>query len=118
MKLIVRPQLVLQNRLISAFPHETSDRLRPNMIPVTLALGEVIYDYGERPEHMYFPAGAVASLLCTTECGATVEIGMVGNDGMVGVGLLLGRETMPYSAIVQVAGAAIKLRAKLLQDEF
>lgn len=118
MRVIVRPEFGAQNRLISAFPDDTSARLRPNLNPVTLSLGEVIYDRGERPEHMYFPSGAVASLLCTTECGATVEIGMVGNDGVIGVGLLLGKETMPHSAIVHVAGAAFKLRVKLLRDEF
>jgi CRP-like cAMP-binding protein len=118
MKLIVRPQLGLQNRLISALPPDTSDCLRPNLIPVMLSLGEIIYDRGESPEHMYFPAGAVISLLYITEDGASVEIGMVGNDGVVGVALLMGRDTMPYRAIVQVAGVAFKLRAKLLQHEF
>jgi CRP-like cAMP-binding protein len=85
---------------------------------VTLALGEVVYEAGSRPEYVYFPTGAVVSLLYTMEDGATAEVGLTGNDGIVGVALFLGGDTTPNRAIVQIAGGALRMRARLLQDEF
>jgi CRP-like cAMP-binding protein len=107
-----------QNRLIATLPAAVSDRLRPNLQPVTLALGEVVYEAGSRPEYVYFPTGAVVSLLYTMEDGATAEVGLTGNDGIVGVALFLGGDTTPNRAIVQIAGGALRMRARLLQDEF
>lgn len=106
------------NRLVSNFPADVYERLRPNMLPVTLSLGEVIYESGGRPEYVYFPTGAVVSLLHTMENGATAEVGLAGNDGIVGIALFLGGDTTPNRAIVQVAGGAFKMRARVLQDEF
>jgi len=107
-----------QNRLIASFPTDVQDRLQPNLIPVNLSLGEIVYEAGGRPEHVYFPTGAVVSLLYTMKDGATAEVGLTGNDGIVGIALFLGGDTTPNRAIVQIAGRALKMRAKVLQDEF
>jgi CRP-like cAMP-binding protein len=113
-----RPEMSTQNRLIASFPADVQDRLHPSLIPVTLSLGEIVYEAGGRPEYVYFPTGAVVSLLYTMEDGATAEVGLTGNDGIVGIALFLGGDTTPNRAIVQIAGSALKMRAKVLQDEF
>src|SRR5579862_9436376 len=107
-----------ENRLISSFPPEVHDRLRPNLQPVALSLGEVVYEAGSRPEYVYFPTGAVVSLLYSMENGATAEVGLTGNDGIVGIAIFLGGDTTPNRAIVQIAGEALKMRARFLQEEF
>ena len=114
----VEHQSPRQNRLISTFPADVYDRLRPNLLPVALSLGEVVYEPGGRPEYVYFPTGAVVSLLYTMQDGATAEVGMTGNDGIVGVALFLGGDTTPNRAIVQIAGGAFKMGARVLQEEF
>lgn len=114
----VEGQSPKQNRLISTFPADVYARLRPNLLPVTLSLGEVVYEAGGHPEYVYFPTGAVVSLLYTMEDGATAEVGLTGNDGIVGIALFLGGDTTPNRAIVQIAGGAFKMRARVLQDEF
>ncbi len=110
--------MTTQNRLISSLPSDVQDRLRPELLPVSFQLGEVIYEPGGRPEYVYFPAGAVVSLLYTMANGVTAEVGLTGNDGIVGIALFLGGDTTPNRAIVQIAGDAFKMRAKVLQDEF
>jgi CRP-like cAMP-binding protein len=107
-----------ENRLLSAFPPDIYGRLRPNLVPVALSLGDIVYEAGSRPEYVYFPTGCVVSLLYTTEDGTTAEVGLTGNDGIVGIALFLGGDTTPNRAIVQIAGNAFKMRAKILQDEF
>lgn len=107
-----------RNRLISTLPGDVYDRLQPNLLPVTLSLGEVVYESGGRPEYVYFPTGAVVSLLYTMEDGSTAEVGLTGNEGIVGIALFLGGDTTPNRAVVQIAGGALKMRARLLQEEF
>jgi hypothetical protein len=114
----IEPQPPTQNRLVSNFPAHVYERLCPNLLPVTLSLGEVIYESGGRPEYVYFPTGAVVSLLYTMGDGATAEMGLTGNEGIVGIALFLGGDTTPNRAIVQIAGGALKMRARVLQDEF
>lgn len=114
----VKCQSPTQNRLIAALPSDVYERVRPNLAPVTLSLSEIIYARGGRPECVYFPTEAVVSLLYTTEDGATAEVGMTGNDGIVGIALFLGGETAPNRAIVQIAGGVFRMRADVLQEEF
>lgn len=108
----------LQNHLLAALPEEELARLLPNLQPVTLALGTVIYESGEKMEYVYFPTTGIVSLLYIMENGATAEIGVVGNDGLVGIALFMGGDTTPNRAIVQSAGRALKMKAKVLQEEF
>jgi CRP-like cAMP-binding protein len=86
--------------------------------PVTLSLGEVVYDSGGHLDAVYFPTTSIVSLLYTMENGSIAEMGLVGNDGVVGIALILGGETTPNRAVVQIAGHAWRMSARLLREEF
>jgi len=107
-----------ENHLLLALPIVDRDRLSPTLQSVTLSLGQVVYEYSERLEYIYFPTSAVVSLLYTTQDGSTAEMGLVGNDGAVGVALFLGGETTPNRAVVQIGGAALRMPASVLRQEF
>ncbi len=106
------------NHLLAALPADEFDRLKNDLEPVTLALGEVIYESGEQLEYLYFPTTSIISLLYIMENGSTAEIGMAGNDGLVGIALYMGGSTTPNRAVVQSAGNAFRLRSKALKFEF
>jgi CRP-like cAMP-binding protein len=106
------------NRLLAALPVEEYERLRPRLEQVSFALGEVIYESGEHLDYVYFPITAIISLLYLMENGSSVEMGLVGNDGVVGIALFMGGGTMPNRAVVQSAGVVYRMKAKVLQDEF
>lgn len=107
-----------ENRLLSALPAEEYHRLLPQLEPVTLALGAVVYESGKRLHSVYFPTTSVVSLLYTMADGTTAEMGLTGNDGVVGIALFLGGDTTPNRAVIQVAGGALNMKAKVLQEEF
>jgi CRP-like cAMP-binding protein len=107
-----------ENYLLSALPDQAYHHLLPNLEPVTFALGDVVYDSGGHLDYIYFPTTSVVSLLYTTEDGTTAEMGLTGNDGVVGVALFLGGETTPNRAVVQIAGAAFRMKARVLHEEF
>ena len=104
--------------LLSTLPQDCYGRLRPNLEPVALSLAEVIYESHERPDYVYFPTTAVISVFYTMQDGWTAEIGLVGNDGVVGIALFLGGDTGPRRAVVQIAGQAYRMGAAALQEEF
>src|SRR5213594_1922695 len=104
--------------LLSALPEEEYKRLLPSLQHVAFSLGEVLYESGGHIEYVYFPTTCVVSLLYTMEDGSTAEVGLTGNDGVVGVALFLGGETAPNRAVVQIAGGAFRMKAKVLQHEF
>ncbi len=106
------------NHLLSSLPEDEFKRLEPELKPVELDLGEVIYESGETLDHVYFPTTAIISLLFIMENGSTAEIGMAGNDGLVGIALFMGGSTTPNRAVVQSAGKAFKIRSKALKFEF
>ncbi len=106
------------NHLLAALPDDEFKRLKPSLDPIRLALGEVIYESGEQLEYIYFPTTAIISLLYIMENGSTAEIGMAGNDGLVGIALYMGGSTTPNRAVVQSAGNAFRLRSKALKFEF
>ena len=114
----VRSPDLVENRLLAALPDEEHERLHPSLEQVSFALGEVVYESGGRLDHVYFPTTTIVSLLYTMEDGATAEMGLVGNEGIVGIALFMGGNTMPNRAIVQSAGGAIRMQAKALQNEF
>ena len=107
-----------QNYLLSHLSREDSRQLLPHLRYIAFKLGDVIYDFAEHQRHVYFPTSCVVSLLYTTEDGATAEVGLTGNDGAVGIGLLLGGETATNRAVVQVAGGAFKINAFIAREEF
>ena len=94
------------------------ERLRPHLGHVSFALGEVIYESGGRQSHIYFPTTAIISLLYLMENGSSAEMGMAGREGVVGVALFMGGNTMPNRAVVQSAGGAVRMKAQVLRDEF
>jgi CRP-like cAMP-binding protein len=114
----VKPHVPLENRLLAALPAEEYERLSPHLKHVSFALGEVVYESGGRLDHVFFPTTAIISLLYTMENGATAEMGLAGNEGVVGIALFMGGDTMPNRAVVQSSGEAIKIEAKILQAEF
>lgn len=107
-----------QNRLLAALPEEVHERLYPHLEDVSLLLGQVIYESGERLDHIYFPTTSIVSLLYTMEDGTSAEIGVVGNDGVVGIALFMGGETTPNRAVVQSAGYSLRMKPNVLQEEF
>lgn len=111
----VKPQ---QNHLLAALPKAEHDRLFPQLELVELALGQVLYESGDTLRHVYFPIDSIVSLLYVMEDGASAEISVVGNEGLIGVALFMGGETTPSRAIVQSAGSAYRLRGQVLKDEF
>ncbi|WP_028535987.1 Crp/Fnr family transcriptional regulator [Paludibacterium yongneupense] len=107
-----------RNRLIAALPESVMLRLRPHMECVELPLGQVLYESGATLRHVYFPVTAIVSLLYVMENGASAEIAVVGNEGMVGVALFMGGETTTSRAIVQSAGLAYRLPGSIMKSEF
>jgi CRP-like cAMP-binding protein len=108
----------IQNRLLAALPADEYQRLAANLQPVSFSLGEVVYEFAGTLDYVFFPTSSIISLLYTMENGSSAEMGLTGNDGIVGIALFMGGNTMPNRAVVQSAGGAFKLKAKLLQDEF
>src|ERR1044072_5808200 len=108
----------IENRLLASLPVDEYERLRANLRPVEFTLGEVVYEFGGQLDYVFFPTNSIVSLLSTMENGTSAEMGLTGNDGVVGIALFMGGGTMPNRAVVQSAGAALKMKAKVLQDEF
>jgi CRP-like cAMP-binding protein len=107
-----------QNYLLSRLSREDSRQLIPHFRCVAFNLGDVVYDFAQHQREVYFPTSCVVSLLYTTEEGSTAEVGLTGNDGAVGIGLLLGGQTATNRAVVQVAGSAFKIDAVIAREEF
>lgn len=107
-----------QNHLLAALPKPEYQRLFPHLELVLLPLGEALYESGDRLIHVQFPTTAIVSLLYVMENGASAEIAVVGNEGIVGIALFMGGETMPNRAVVQSEGYAYRLKGQLLKQEF
>ncbi|MBI2801111.1 MAG: Crp/Fnr family transcriptional regulator [Gammaproteobacteria bacterium] len=108
----------LQNHLLAALSTEVQARLFPRLELVSLALGKVLYESGDTMRHVYFPTDSIVSLLYVMGNGASAEISVVGNEGVIGVALFMGGESTPSRAIVQSAGQAYRLAGQLLKNEF
>ena len=104
------------NHLLAAFPADAQDRLFPHLERVTLPLGKVLYESDDTALYVYFPTDSILSLV--TQSGAAAEVSVVGNEGLVGLSLVIGGETSQSRAIVQGAGSAYRLKGALLKDEF
>jgi CRP-like cAMP-binding protein len=113
-----RPTEPVENRLLAALSRNEYDRLAPQLRPVSFDLGEVVYEFGGHLDYVYFPTTSIVSLLYTMENGSSAEMGLTGNDGVVGIALFMGGGTMPNRAVVQSGGGALRMKAKVLQDEF
>ncbi len=106
------------NHLLAALPAEVQDRLFPHLELVPLPLGKVLYESGDTLRHVYFPTDSIVSMLYVMDNGASAEISVVGNDGIVGISLFMGGESTPSRAIVQSAGSAFRLTGQRLKAEF
>lgn len=106
------------NWILDALPPEDYERLLADVETVSFTLGDVVYESGVQMDHVYFPTTCHVSLLYTMIDGATAEMGLVGNEGVVGIALFMGGETTPNRAVVQGEGEAIRMRAKAMLDEF
>ncbi len=107
-----------QNRLLAALPDAEWASWRPQLEAVDMPLGTVLYESGCRLTHVYFPATSIISLLYVMKDGASAEIAVVGNEGIVGIPLFMGGESTPSRAVVQSAGQGFHLKANLLMHEF
>ena len=107
-----------QNHLLNALSPAAQERLYSHLELVAMPLGKVLYESGGVLRHVYFPTDSIISLLYVMEDGASAEIAVVGNEGLIGVALFMGGETTTNRAIVQSAGAAYRLAGQRLKDEF
>lgn len=107
-----------QNHLLDALPEEDFQRIVPMLELVEMPLGQALYESGGHLKHVYFPTTSIVSLLYVLESGASAEIAVVGNEGILGISLFMGGETTPSRAVVQSAGHGYRLSAKQLKEEF
>jgi CRP-like cAMP-binding protein len=107
-----------QNHLLAALPRAETERLVAHLEPVPLPLGSALYESGDRLKYVFFPTTAIVSLLYELENGSSAEIAVVGNEGIVGIALFMGGDTMPNRAVVQSKGQAYRLRGQVLKEEF
>ena len=107
-----------KNHLLAALPRAEWQRWLPQLEWVDMPLGEILYESGSTLSHVYFPTTAIVSLLYVMENGASAEIAVVGNEGIVGVSLFMGGESTPSRAVVQSAGQGFRLRSDAIKDEF
>src|SRR5437868_15525855 len=107
----------VENLILTGLPATEYDRLIPNLELVDLPQGRIIYHPGEAIHKVYFPNSGMVSLLSTTSGAETIEIAMVGNEGMIGMPVVWGSKITPYQVGIQIASSALVLKASLLKDE-
>ena len=107
-----------QNRLLAVLPKAERERIFPHLELVQMPLGKILYESGGPLSHVYFPATAIVSLLSVMDNGASAEIAIIGYEGIVGIALFMGGESMPNRAVVQSAGYAFRLPGQILKREF
>jgi len=112
------PDPALQNHLLAALPDAEYLPLRDKFELVSLKLGQVIYESGDKLSHLYFPTTSIISMLYIMENGGTAEIGIAGNNGLIGYALFMGGETTSSRAVVQIAGDAVRLKADEAKKAF
>src|SRR6266496_3550506 len=115
---IAAPPSPRQNHLLAALHAAEYDRLLPDLEGVPMPLGEVLYESGGQLQHIYFPTTSVVSLLCVMKDGESAEIAIAGNEGLVGIALIMGGQTTPSRAVVQCAGRAYRMLPAALTKEF
>jgi CRP-like cAMP-binding protein len=107
-----------QNHLLDALPANDFERIAPHLELIPMKLGDVLYEPGAKLRYVYFPTTSIVSLLYVMKDGASAEIAIVGNEGILGISLFMGGETTPSRAVVQSAGHGFRLRSQLLKNEF
>jgi CRP-like cAMP-binding protein len=112
------PTTPRQNRLLAALPQAVYDRLLPSLELVPMPLGAILSTSGGELPYLYFPTTCIVSLVYVMANGASAEIAVTGFEGLVGIALFLGGHTTPSQAVVQSAGHAYRIRARVMKDEF
>lgn len=107
-----------QNRILAALPPEEYQRLLPDLELVSLPVRQILYEPREKIEHVYFPHQAVASMLSIMLDGGTIEVGLVGGEGMVGVPAVLGGNITTHQCMVQLPGEAMRMKADAIRSHF
>jgi CRP-like cAMP-binding protein len=107
-----------KNHLLSALSVEDFAGIKSKLEVLSCKLGDVLYESGDRMEYIYFPTSAIVSMLYIMKNGATAEIGIVGNDGLIGNALFMGGDTTTSRAIIQSAGGVVRMKAKDMKEEF
>jgi CRP-like cAMP-binding protein len=107
-----------ENHLLAALPNAEWQRWLPQLERVEMPLGQVLYEAGGTLSHVYFPTTAIVSLLYVMENGASAEIAVVGNEGIVGISLFMGGDSTSSRAVVQSAGLGLRLKAQIMKDDF
>lgn len=108
----------LSNKLLSALPYPVLERLRPYLEEVSLTQGQILHKSSELITEVYFPNSGSISLVLILSDKSTTEIGLLGNEGIIGLSVILGGKYAPSHSIVQIAGTALKLPSQILQEEF
>jgi CRP-like cAMP-binding protein len=112
-----KPRAQAANRLLAALPRKEYQRLLPELEQVTMPFAEVLYEPGERIRHVYFPNDSIVSLLAEVADRSTLEVSIVGNEGVAGISVFMGVDASRHRAIVQGFGTAMRLRASVLRKE-
>ncbi|HEX8706933.1 MAG TPA: Crp/Fnr family transcriptional regulator [Pyrinomonadaceae bacterium] len=107
-----------ENRILSSLPAADYERLAPHLQPIEFSRSERLYLVEERIEYVYFPVGSMISLVSQMADGASIEVGVVGFEGMAGLPFLLGVERSPHETMAQIPGAAMRVSAEVLRAEF
>jgi CRP-like cAMP-binding protein len=107
----------MENGLIAALAERDRQRWLEQIEFVDLRLGQALYESGDTPNHVYFPTTAIVSLLYVMESGASAEIAVVGNEGLVGISVIMGGESTTSRAVVQSAGHAYRLASRVIKEE-
>ncbi len=114
----VSGQVGIDNRILAALPQTEFSRIKSQLEAVHLEKGRLVYLTGDRIRYVYFPANGLLSLLSATETGSTVEVAMVGNEGIVGLPVILKKGMISYEVTVQIPVDAFRIKAEVLQEEF
>jgi CRP-like cAMP-binding protein len=107
-----------QNQLLAALPADDYARLLPDLELVPMPLGLAVHESGKQIDYVYFPTTSIVSLIYVMENGASAEIAITGNEGLVGIYLFMGGDSAPSQAVVQSAGYGYRLKASILKKEF
>lgn len=107
-----------ENRILASLPPEDYARFAPHLEPVELAHGQIIYDAEQYIDYLYFPVNSMVSLVSHTVDGQSIEVGIVGYEGVVGISALLGVDKSAHENIVQIHDGALRIKTKALLDEF
>src|ERR1700726_2013777 len=107
----------VKNDILHALLNSEYKHLSPQLEAVRLKRGEIIYQADQRIDHVYFPETAVVAMIDTVEGGGTVEVGIIGHEGMVGINIFLGCLVTPDKAIVQISGSAMRMKTSDLRKE-